>query len=94
MKDATLGGYLGELQRPPAFQGPDGCSYTVEILFDSDDEAYHGYLFFLKWEGGGPVGHLESEYLVAADSEEEARAGVERLTLHEVKGVQDKLVAG
>ena len=94
MKDATLGGYLGEHERPPAFQGADGCSYTVEILIDSDDGAYHGYLFFLKWEGGGPVGHVESEYLVDADCEGEARAGLEKLTLHEVKSVLDNLVAG
>jgi hypothetical protein len=94
MKDATLGGYLGEHERPPAFEGADGCSYTVEILIDSDDGTHRGYLFFLKWEGGGPVGHLESEYLVEADSEELAQAELEKLTLHEVKGVLDKLVSG
>jgi hypothetical protein len=98
MKDATLGGYLREHERPPAFEGLDGDSYTVEIITDrpgpGDGGPWCAYLFFLRWQGQQPVGHVESDYLAWAGSEEEARAGVERLTLREVKDLLDKLVTG
>ena len=98
-KDATLGGYLGEHERPPAFEGPDGDSYTVEIIVEpvgAGDEPgpWCAYLFFLKWRGSEPVAHRETEYLVEAASEEAARAELEKLTLHEVKELLDKLVSG
>lgn len=97
MKDATLGGYLREHERPPAFEGPDGDSYTAEIMIDrmaaGETGAWCGYLFFLRWRGQEPVGHVESELLSEADTEEKARAAVEELTLHEVKGLLDRLIA-
>lgn len=96
MKDATLGGYLHEHQRPPAFEGTDGDSYTVEIVVDRPDEdegSWCGYLFFLRWRGSEPVGHVESDFLSEAKTEAEARRPLERLTLHEVKDVLDELVA-
>lgn len=95
MKDATLGGYLREHQRPPAFKGPDGDSYTVEILTEheeADGGPWFAYLFFLRWRGNEPVGHVESRYLAGAPTEEDARAEVERLALHEVKTLLDSLV--
>lgn len=97
MKDATLGGYLREHERPPAFAGPDGGMYTVEILTDSRGEPakrWYAYLFFLRWQGQEPVDHVETDYLSEGADEEEARTAVERLTLHEVKGLLDRLVAG
>ncbi len=98
MKDATLGGYLSEHERPPAFAGPDGASYTVEIIAEpvgsEDGGPWTAYLFFLQWRGGEPVGHVESEYLAEAEAEESARAELEKLTLHEVKAILDKLVSG
>ena len=98
MKDATLGGYLREHERPPAFEGPDGDSYTVEIMIEREGPGDAGlwcaYLFFLRWRGGEPVGHVESEFLDRADTEEAARAALEQLTLHEVKDLMDNLVAG
>ncbi len=96
MKDATLGGYLSEHQRPPAFEGPNGDSYTVEIVIDRPDEdagPWCGYLFFLRWKGSEPVGHVESDFLSEAQTEIEARTPLERLTLHEVKDVLYELVA-
>jgi hypothetical protein len=96
MKDATLGGYLQEHERPPAFAGPEGDSYTVEIMTEraglDEDGPWCAYLFFLRWQGEEPVGHVESGYLVEAESEEAARAALGRLTLHEVKDLLDKLV--
>ncbi len=96
MKDATLGGYLQEHQRPPAFEGPDGDSYTVEIVVnrpDEDEGPWCGYLFFLRWKGSEPVGHLESDFLSEAGTEVEARRPLELLTLHQVKDMLDKLVS-
>ena len=96
MKDATLGGYLQEHQRPPAFEGADGSSYTVEILSDTagpgDEGSFHAYLFFLKWSGNQPVSHVESGYLAEAETEEAVRRALEKLTLQEVKELLDKLV--
>jgi hypothetical protein len=97
MKDATLGGYLQEHERPPAFTGPEGESYTVEILTERQGdgaERWGAYLFFLRWRGRDAVGHVESGFLAEAETEEEVRAAVERLTLHEVKRVLEELVTG
>ncbi len=98
MKDATLGGYLAEHERPPAFEGPDGDSYTAEIMTDrsgpGDEGPWCAYLFFLRWRGPEPVGHLESEFLSESDSESSARAILEAWTLHEVKDLLNKLVSG
>lgn len=93
MKDSTLGGYLREHERPPAFQGSDGHAYTVEIMVDETPPgSWAAYLFFLRWRGNEPVGHLETEFISHADSEEGARASLERLSLHEVKGLLDELL--
>jgi hypothetical protein len=98
MKDATLGGYRREHERPPAFASRDGDSYTVEIITDrvspGRDDLWCAYLFFLRWRGSDPVGHVESDVLARADSEEAARAVLEELTLHEVKDLLDSLVFG
>lgn len=95
MKDATLGGYFREHERPPAFAGRDGDSYTADIITERSDEGtWRAYLFFLRWQGNEPVGHVESEYLVEAATEAAARAELEKLTLHEVKRVLDELVSG
>ena len=96
MRDATLGGYIEEHERPPAFQGADGHSYTVEIICEGGGAGVEGewkaYLFFLRWRGGEPVGHVESDYLSEAAAEEDARAVLLQLSLHEVKQILDGLV--
>lgn len=93
MKDATLGGYLSEHERPPAFSGPDGLSYTVEVMTEREETgSWRAYLFFLRWRGGEPVGHVETDYLGEAAEEEGARALLEDMTLHDVKEVLDGLV--
>ncbi len=93
MKDATLGGYLSEHERPPAFSAADGFSYTVEIMTEREEPGgWRAYLFFLRWRGGEPVGHVETDYLAEATDEESVRAGLEAMTLHDVKGVLDGLV--
>ena len=98
MKDLTLGGYLREHERPPAFQAADGEAYSVELmveLTDPDDGAEWGaYFFFIRWRGTEAVAHLETDFLSRAGSEKEARAPLENLTLHDIKGLLDSLVAG
>ena len=83
--------------RPAAFEGSDGFSYSVEILTDQEDgTSWAGYLFFVKWARVGassPQGHLESDVLARGSSEGDARAQVGALSLSEVKRVLDQLIA-
>ena len=97
----TLGGYMAVHDRPAAFEGSDGFSYSVEILVDEEHAAragarWGGYLFFVKWARVGassPEGHLESDILAQADTERAAREQVGAMRLSEVKGVLDALIA-
>jgi len=97
----TLGGYAAVHDRPAAFEGSDGFSYSVEILADDDAgaataERWGAYLFFVRWARIGsssPEGHLESDVLARAASEDEARARVGAMLLVEVKQVLDTLIA-
>lgn len=97
----TLGGYMAVHDRPAAFEGSDGFSYSVEILADEnrDDAAgrWGAYLFFVKWARIGassPEGHLESGVLAHGESETEARERVGAMQLRDVKRVLDELIAG
>jgi len=95
----TLGGYTAVHDRPAAFEGSDGFSYSVEILADEDQGAtprWGAYLFFVKWARIGasaPQGHLESDVLVRGTTEAEARERVGAMKLSEVKAVLDELIA-
>ena len=96
----TLGGYMAVHDRPAAFEGSDGFSYSVEILADEDHapstEPWGAYLFFVKWARIGsssPEGHLESDVLARGASEQAAKARVGALPLNEVKRVLDDLIA-
>ncbi len=95
MKDATLGGYLREHERPPGFEGCDGELYTVELLTDplegANEVRWGAYLFFLCWRDKSPAGHIESDYLATCDTESKAREVVEKLTLQEIKSMLDHL---
>jgi hypothetical protein len=97
----TLAGYAAVHDRPAAFEGSDGFSYSVEILTDQDreasaDTAWCAYLFFVKWARVGassPAGHLESDILARASTEDVARERVGALALNDVKRVLDELIA-
>ena len=95
----TIGGYAAVHARPAAFEGPDGCSYSVEIMTSPTGHADHpwgAYLLFVQWARVGatsPSGHLESEYLAESDAEDDARAIVGALSLSEVRGVLHTLIA-
>jgi len=98
----SLGGYASVHDRPAAFEGSDGFSYSVEILADEERaEAIDGgpwgaYLFFIKWARIGasaPDGHLESDVLARGATEQEARDQIGAMPLSEVKRVLDELIA-
>ena len=93
----TIGGYMAVHDRPAAFEGSDGASYSVEIVTDTTGEKarpFAAYLLFVRWREGDPVasGHLETEFLAFANSEDEARKLVGALLLNEVKAKLDDLI--
>lgn len=93
----TIGGYMAVHDRPAAFEGSDGASYSVEIVTDiNDDEngAFGAYLLFVRWREGDPVasGHLETDFLAFASTEDEARKMVGAMLLNEVKSRLDELI--
>jgi hypothetical protein len=95
----TLGGYMASHDRPAAFEGSDGFSYSVDILADESRDAaepWGAYLFFVRWARIGasaPEGHLESDILHRGQTEHEARDRVGAMRLNDVKRVLDALIA-
>ena len=77
----TVGGYAAVHARPPAFEGSDGASYSVEIMTDATGDPakpWGGYLLFVRWRQGDPVasGHVETDYLRYAATEDDVRTEV------------------
>jgi len=95
----TIGGYIAVHDRPAAFEGSDGTSYSVEIVTDESgdkERPFAAYLLFVRWGRGDPVasGHLETEFLSYATTEEEARRIVGEMKLNDVKAKLDALIRG
>ncbi len=93
----TIGGYMAVHARPAAFEGSDGASYSVEIVTDASGDKtrpFAAYLLFVRWRQGDPVasGHLETEFLAFADTEDDARKLVGAMMLNEVKTRLDDLI--
>jgi hypothetical protein len=93
----TIGGYMAVHDRPAAFEGSDGASYSVEIVTDTSGEKerpFAAYLLFVRWGHGDPVasGHLETEFLAFATTEDDARKIVGAMLLNEVKLRLDQLI--
>ena len=95
----TIGGYAAAHERPAAFEGSDGFSYSVELLATEDAserEPWGGFLFFVRWARIGassPEGHLESDVLARGRSQDEALERLGALSLNDVKRVLDELIA-
>jgi hypothetical protein len=94
----TLGGYIAVHNRPAAFEGRDGASYSVEIVTDANAErgaAYSSFILFIRWREGDPVasGHLETPYLGSGPTEAESRRAIEQMKLSEVRSELDKLIS-
>lgn len=97
-KDSTLGGYLKEHQRPPAFEGSDGEAYSVATYVDDEPDGngkYGGALLFVRWSraGDSTVGHRETDYLTFGDTRRAADKQLRDLSLHEVKEHLERLIA-
>jgi hypothetical protein len=97
--ESTIGGYMAVHDRPAAFEGSDGFSYSVEILADETDNLegrWQAFFLFIKWSRLGaqsPEGHLESDYLSSAPTETLARAKLGEFPLADVKALLDRLIA-
>ena len=95
----TLGGYTAVHDRPAAFEGSDGFSYSAEIMIDHTADAaapFASYLLFVRWARIGaqsPEGHLETDYLTSSRTAEDAHAAVAAWKLTEVKAALDALIA-
>ncbi|MDB4877078.1 MAG: hypothetical protein JWM41_3524 [Gemmatimonadetes bacterium] len=97
--ESTIGGYSAVHDRPAAFEGSDGYSYSVELIVEETGDAeavWGGFILFVKWGRLGaqsPEGHVESDYLVHADTEADARTQLGQISLAAVKTLLDQLVA-
>jgi hypothetical protein len=97
--ESTIGGYMAVHDRPAAFEGSDGFSYSVEIIAEetaSPAGRWQAFFLFVKWARLGaqsPEGHLESDYLANASTESDARARLGELPLADVKALLDQLIA-
>lgn len=87
----TIGGYALVHGRPAAFEGSDGFSYSVELSVDQVNDAgtlWGAYLLFLRWRrvgASGVEGHLETDYVVRAETADAARVALAGLTLQDVR---------
>lgn len=96
--ERTIGGYAAVHDRPAAFEGADGFSYSVEMMTEETGETgqpWGAFFLFVKWARVGaqtPEGHVESDYLVRADSADEALRRLGETSLEDVKGTLDALV--
>ena len=101
----TIGGYMAVHDRPAAFEGSDGFSYSVEILAQYDPTArpapgesaseWGAFFLFVKWARIGaqaPEGHLESDYVAWAPTEAEALKQAGALSLGLTKKILDELI--
>jgi len=95
--DITLGGYIAQHDRPPAFTGSDGQPYTVGVdTEETGDPArpFVGFLVFLRWAGTGAgiMEHLESGDLSSGATADEAMRALLDLSLFEVKAELDAAI--
>jgi hypothetical protein len=96
----TIGGYIAVHDRPAAFEGSDGFSYSVEILAEQTNDGEPGrweaFFLFVKWARIGaqsPEGHLESDYVETGATEREALRRAGEMPLNLVKLLLDGLIA-
>ena len=97
--ESTIGGYAAVHDRPAAFEGSDGCSYSVELMTEATGDAvmpWAGFILFVKWARLGaqsPEGHLESDYIVHASSQSDALRQLSDTPLIVVKSFLDHLIS-
>lgn len=98
--EGTIGGYAAVHDRPAAFEGSDGFSYSVEIMVERAAERtgdeWRAFFLFIKWARVGaqtPEGHVESEFLASGATEQAARGALGKTSLDDVKRLLDRLIA-
>jgi hypothetical protein len=97
--ESTIGGYAAVHDRPAAFEGTDGFSYSVELIAEEtggDAAPWAAFFLFVKWARLGaqsPEGHVESDYLARGASEAEALRRLGETPLADVKILLDRLIA-
>jgi hypothetical protein len=95
-RDITLGGYIEEHDRVPAFEGADGQPYTVDLDVEEDHVGgdWVGFLVFIRWAatGAGIMDHVESGDVARGLTEQEARQAALDLSLYEVKAELDAAI--
>jgi hypothetical protein len=97
--ESTIGGYAAVHDRPAAFEGSDGFSYSVELMTEQTGDAtapWAGFILFVKWSRIGaqtPEGHLESDYLAPGPSESSARLALGQMALDDVRMLLERLIA-
>jgi hypothetical protein len=97
-KDMTLGGYVEEHNRVPAFEGADGQPYTVDVDVEhavGETPPWAAFLIFIRWAatGAGIMDHVESGDVARAATEDGARRAAMELSLYEVKAELDAAIA-
>jgi hypothetical protein len=96
--ESTIGGYAAVHDRPAAFEGSDGFSYSVELMTEESGDPqmpWAGFILFVRWARVGaqsPEGHLETAYLVAGASDSDVRATLGTMPLATVKALLDTLI--
>jgi hypothetical protein len=95
--DDTIGGYQAVHGRAAAFEGCDGEPYTVGVETDESGDPgapFSAYLVFVRWAqtGTAVMGHLETDDILTAASEDEARAAAETLTLAQARVILDETI--
>lgn len=84
--------------RPAAFQGSDGLSYSVAIETDrtgDPERPFGAYFLFVRWRrlgAQGVEGHLESPFLASGESVAAAKAALGAMPLGEVEAVLEDLI--
>ena len=97
--ESTIGGYAAVHDRPAAFEGSDGFSYSVELMTEQTGDSaapWAGFLLFIKWTRLGaqtPEGHLESDYLARGPTEADTRRDLGHTSLSDVKALLEQLIA-
>jgi hypothetical protein len=87
----TIGGYMAVHDRPAAFEGSDGLSYSVEICTDEtgeQDRPFGAYFLFLRWRRIGEAaveGHVETDFLAHGATDGQARERIGTMKLSEVR---------
>ena len=95
-RDLTLGGYIDEHDRVPAFDGSDGQPYTVDVDVEENEHgSFAAFLIFIRWAatGAGIMDHVESDDVATAATAEEARRAAMELSLYEIKAELDAAIA-